>query len=264
MYSVLDDVEFLARSSSRVRVLEAIHNAARTRDELRAVSDASRTTLSRILADFEERGWITLTNGRYQSTPEGSFVASEVIRLLENMETAEKLDGVLQWLPVGEFGFDLRCLRDAEVVTLSWNDPASMRLLAEHLDGASRVRSMADSVSREVVDALRALTVEGGGTYEGILSSRAIQMIRDHPALCEQMRDMLASGRAVVHQYDGEEVGSMVMLFDDSVALCNHASGGPQMEGIMTDNESVRSWADSCFETVLADADRLDIEAFAP
>jgi predicted transcriptional regulator len=264
MYSSLDDVEFLVRSPSRMAVLDAIHEAPRTRDELKESTDASRTTLSRMLADFEDRGWVERTNSRYQSTPEGAFVASEVTRLLENMETAEKLDGALRWLPTDEFGFDLRHLRDAEIITLQWNDPASMRLLAEHLDGASRVRSMADSVSREVVDILRELTVEGGGTYEGILSPGAIEIIREHPALREQVREMLGSGRATVYRYDGEEVRSMVMCFDDVVALCNHASGGPRMEGIMTDDATVRSWAESYFDSVRTDAECLDVEAFVP
>jgi predicted transcriptional regulator len=264
MYSSLDDVEFLARSPSRMAVLDAICETPRTRDELKESTDASRTTLSRMLADFEDRGWVERTNGRYRSTPEGGFIASEMTRLLENMETAERLDGALGWLPTDEFGFDLRQLRDAEIITLQWNDPASMRLLAEHLDGANRVRSMADSVSREVVDILRELTVEGGGTYEGILSPGAIEIIREHPALREQVREMLESGRATVYRYDGEEVRSMVMCFDDVVALCNHASGGPRMEGIMTDDATVRSWAESYVDSVRADAERLDSEAFAP
>lgn len=108
------------------------------------------------------------------------------------------------------------------------------------------------------------MTIDGGGSYEGILASKAIGSIREHPVLREQVREMLESGRATIHQYDGDEVRSMVMLFDDVVALCNHASGGPQMEGIMTDDATVRSWAESYFDAVRAAATRLDVEAFVP
>lgn len=72
-----------------------------------------------MLADFAERDWITHWNDQYQPTPEGAFVASEVERLLENMETAVKLDGALGWLPTDEFEFDLRRLRDAEITSHS-------------------------------------------------------------------------------------------------------------------------------------------------
>ncbi|MDX1747981.1 MAG: hypothetical protein R3324_18775, partial [Halobacteriales archaeon] len=183
MYSSLNDVEFLARSESRVEVLDAVHEESRTRDELEGVTDVSRTTLSRMLADFEEREWIVRSNGRFELTPEGAFVASEITRLLENMETAEKLDGTLGWLPTDEFDFDLRHLRDAEVVTLRWNDPASMCQLAEHLKDASRVWSIDASVSREFVDVLRNLTLEQGTSYEGILTPDSIGVVRDHPEL---------------------------------------------------------------------------------
>lgn len=264
MYSSLDHVEFLTRSASRLEVLGAIHEAPRTRDELKEATDASRTTLSRMLADFEEREWIVRSNGRYEPTSEGAYVASELTRLLANLEAADELNGALRWLPVEDFDFDLSCLSDAEVITLSWNDPASMRLLAEHLDGANRVRSMADTVSREVVDTLRSSTIEGGGTYEGILSPGAIEIIRGHPVLREQMREMLDSGRASVYRYDGDEVSSMLLCFDDVVALCNHARGGPQIEGIMTDNGSVRSWAEAYFDSVRVRADEVAVDAFAP
>lgn len=57
MYSSLDDIEFLTRSERRVEVLNAIHTAPRTRDELEKVTDASRVTFDRILADLEDRDW---------------------------------------------------------------------------------------------------------------------------------------------------------------------------------------------------------------
>jgi predicted transcriptional regulator len=262
MYSSLDDVEFLSRSESRVEVIETIDEAPRTRDELKQATEASRTTLSRMLADFEDRDWIFRENGRYQSTPEGAFVASEVTRLLENMETAEKLDGSLRWLPIDEFEFDLRRLRDAEVVTLRWNDPATMRLLAERLDGASRVRSIATSVSREIVDMIQEMSVERDATYEGILADSAVEIVREHPELRRQLREILGSDRTTVYRYDGDEELAMVMLIDDQAAVCNHGNGGPQMEAVITDDEAFRSWVETYFESARTDAQPLDVEAF--
>lgn len=264
MQSSLDDVEFLARSSSRVEVLGAIDESPRTRDELKQATDASRTTLSRMLSDFEERGWIIRPDRRYQLTPEGAFVVSEVTRLLENMETAEKLDGALRWLPTDEFDFDLRRLRDAEVDTLHWNDPASMRLLAERLDGASRVRSIATSVSREVMDILHEVTVSSEASYEGILTTNAVQIVREHPKLRDQLREILKSNRTTVYQYDGEESLAMVMLIDDLATACSHGSGGPQMEAVIADDEAFHSWVETYFESVRAGAQLLDADAFAP
>lgn len=262
MGSPLEDVEFLARSGSRVAMLETIEESPRTRDELKETTDASRTTLSRTLADFEDRGWLVRENGRYRSTPEGAFVASEVTRLLENMETAEGLDGAMEWLPIDEFDFDLRRLSDAEVVTLRWNDPASMRALAEQLDGASRVRSIATAVSREVVDVLRELTVERGAAYEGILAPEAVETARDHPELSRQLREILDADRTTVYRYVGDESLAMVMLIDDLATICNHGGGGPRMEAVIADDDTIHSWVESYFESARDDAEPIDPGAF--
>lgn len=91
----LETVEFLARSPSRVRVLEAIQEDPRTRNELKDLTDVSRFTLSRTLADFEDRGWIVRSGQRYELTGKGGLVSSELKTLLSNLAAAEELDGVL-------------------------------------------------------------------------------------------------------------------------------------------------------------------------
>lgn len=52
--SSLEAVEYLARSPSRVKILDLIRNAPRTRDELKEATDVSRVTLTRILNELED------------------------------------------------------------------------------------------------------------------------------------------------------------------------------------------------------------------
>ncbi len=250
-------VEFLARSESRVEVLEALGASPRTRDELKQATDVSRTTLSRMLSEFEERGWIVRPERRYQLTSEGGFVASEVTRLLENMETAEKLDGALGWIPTEEFDFDLRRLQDAETTSVRWDDPASMRKFAEYFDGASEVRSTATTLTRDAVELLRDLTIEQGGTYEGVLASQAIERIREHPVLRGQLREILEAGQASVYRYEGEEPLRMVMSVDGLASICSHDEGGQAMEAIVSTDDAFRSWVGGYIDSAVVDAERL-------
>lgn len=263
MPSSLEALDFLSRSPSRIAVLQALREQPSTRDDLREALDASRTTLIRVLTDLEDRGWIEASDRRYDLTPEGSFLADEITRLLENLETAQRLDGALAWLPVETFDFELQRLADAEVVTLRWNDPASMRLLAERLEGADRVRSVATTVSREVADMLRTLTVEQAGSYEGVLSGAVLETIRGHPVLREQFQEVLASGRATLHRYEGDRPLPMLMVIDDEVAVCNHGSDGPQMEAILTRDPGVRSWGETYVDELRADARPVSAEVFS-
>lgn len=263
MTSPFDDIDFLSRSPSRFRVLKSICEAPRTRHELKQEADASRTTLSRMLADFEDREWITRADGQYRLTPTGEVVVSEVHRLLENLETAKQLNGSLQWLPTDDFDFELHRIQDAEVATVQWNDPASIRELAGHLEGAHHVKSVAAAVSREVVDVLRMVTVEQAATYEGILAPEAVDVIQDHPDLRSQLTDMIALDQTTLYEYQGDDSLPMVMVIDDLASICNHSSDGPYMEAVLSSDEAFHEWCDAYFESVRAEAEPLTLGAFA-
>lgn len=261
----LEAVEYLARSPSRVRVLTAISESPRERHELGEVTDVSRVTLSRILANLEGRDWIERTNGRYVATDRGSFVAGEVARLLANMETLEELDGTMAWLPTEAFDFDLSCLRDATVTTSSWSDhTASIRRVGDAIERSRRIVGTASGVSREVVEAVRTATVDAGASFEAVLDATAIDIVRGDADLRGQLRAVAESGNAGLFQYGGAGPLLMVMVCDDAVLLCGHDHDGPPPGTLETTNERVRSWAESYFESVRADARPLGADAFSP
>lgn len=261
----LEAVEYLARSPSRVRVLDALYEAPKERHELAEVTDVSRVTLSRILANLEGRDWIERTNGRYEATERGAFVAAELTRLLANMETFEELDGAMEWLPTEQFDFDLTRLRDAEVTTSSWSDhTASIRRVADVIREADRIRGTASGVSREVLGALRDATVEGDGSFEAVLDATALDIVRADTGLRRQLREIVESGNAEVSRYDGDDPLLMVMVCDDTVQVCGHDEEGPPPGTLETTDEAVRSWAESYFESVRADAHPLDADSFSP
>lgn len=265
MHSSLDDVAFLASSPNRVEVLDFIGTAPRTRDELKESIDVSRVTLSRILSELEERSWIERANHRYETTPRGAFVAAEFMQLLANMDAAEELDDVLAWLPTDLFGFDIECLRDAEIVTPSQSDhTAAIRRVAGAAHDADWVHATATGVSREVIDAFRDLTIDRGGSLELILSAEAVDVVRTDAGLRHQFRGVLESGRATVYRYDGDDPVLMVLVTNDDVLLCGHDEEGPPPGTIETTDGMVRKWATSYFESLRASARPLGIEAFTP
>lgn len=263
MPSSLEHIEYLSRSPSRVQVLDAIHEAPQSQRDLRELTDVSRVTLSRTLANFEDRGWVERTNGVYETTPEGAYVATEVTRLLSNLDAAASLDGVMAWLPTDEFDFPLTCLREAEVSTSSWGDhTAQIRHVAEHIPGSDRIEATASGVSREVVDALWEATVNGDTSFEAILDTTALDIIRTDADLREQHREMIGAG-AKVRRYEGDRAPLlMVMVCDDTVILCGHDEDGPPPGTLESTHEQVRSWAETYIDAVRDDARPLGDEAF--
>ncbi|MFC7009476.1 helix-turn-helix domain-containing protein [Halalkalicoccus salilacus] len=103
--AALDDIAFLARSASRVRVLETLASDPHDRAELQAETGIPRATVGRIVTEFETRGWVKDDGRRYSTSPLGSFLVAEFRSLLEGVKTMQKLRGVIEWLPTREFDF---------------------------------------------------------------------------------------------------------------------------------------------------------------
>lgn len=76
MGTPLDDVEYLARSANRVRVLETLAKGPHDRTDLQEKTGAARATLGRILGEFEERGWIRRDGAEYELMPLSDFLAT--------------------------------------------------------------------------------------------------------------------------------------------------------------------------------------------
>lgn len=266
MSSSLEDIEFLARSSHRVEVLEALADAPRTRHELKERADVSRITIRRLLEDLAERGWIEHDNGQYESTAKGRVVAREFARLQSNLSVADHLEDALEWLPTEEFDFDLVHLRDADVLlSTSWeNQTEIIRHAADLVEGTERISGTAIGFSHEVVAEIRDHVVSGNGEFEVVIDEACLRMIRNDSGLREQFHDMLASGNAVLHRYEGEAPLHMVIAFDDRVQICGHVDDGPPPGSLESTEQTVLAWAQSYFEDARAASEPIDIETLAP
>lgn len=84
--SAPEPLAFLVGSWNRFGVLSALATRPRTRDDLVELTETSRPTLSRILSDLTDRGWIVRRNDEYEATPKGAVVATEVEQFVENIK----------------------------------------------------------------------------------------------------------------------------------------------------------------------------------
>ncbi|AGN01771.1 methyltransferase type 11 [Salinarchaeum sp. Harcht-Bsk1] len=105
--SSLGDAEFLARTDHRVAVLAALADGPKSRRELEALADVSRTTVGRTLTAMAHREWVERDGDRFEATPLGEFVADSIVSLLDDLETTRRLRDVWELLPVDEEGFDV-------------------------------------------------------------------------------------------------------------------------------------------------------------
>lgn len=263
--SRLDDVEFLTRSTNRLDVLDKIGHAPRSRRDLRDETDFSRVTLSRILCDLTDRGWIVRRHGTYEATAEGTVVGAEVTRLFANLAAVDTLGRTLRWLPTEQFDFELGRLADAEVMLPGSPDlTEQIRWVGRRLRDAPSVCSVATWISSDVLEALVESTVRGDCTFEGVVEGHVVEFVRDHPELRQPVAALLDSDRAALYRYDGSEATVTMSIFPDGVIMCGQQDETAFPEALATGDEAVVAWATAHFEDLRADAHQLDADAFTP
>lgn len=271
MYPSLEDVAFLARSESRTSVLEAITESPRARHELRELTGASRVTVNRILDDLEDRNWIVRENGRCEPTPLGTVVAEEFTRLLDNLGTLDHLGDHVNWMHIDRFDFDLHRLRDATVITPTWDDFAAYtNTLIDLVYDSTAIRAIGTGLHREFVKALADATINGDLSLELIYTPAVIDAILSEADLTRLVRDLADVEGANLYRYLGENPLMMLLIHettdprDDVTLLCGQHEEDAPPGTVETPDERVRSWAEGVFESVRADSTLLEVDVLRP
>lgn len=255
-------VAYLARSENRVGVLATLTEETTKpgqptpgypRRELAERTGTARTTLGRILTEFEERGWAERdVDGAYVATPLGQHVAVAFEPLLESMTTITSLDDAVRVLPPGELAIGPndeialghRHFKDATVVSpANWDPTDTQRYYAELLDDAETFHGFVYvGPSQEIMDAFRAGIEEGRLSIDAVFSKPIVDRFRENPVVGPDQSD-LATDDVRMYCYDGH-LSCNLWVVDDTVAIENGQVPGVQPGTIVeTTSDAVRRWA---------------------
>lgn len=262
-------LSFLAGSWNRLEVLGAIAESPRTRAELRDLVDVSRVTLSRILADLEDRGWVTRETDGYRTTRSGTVVAGEIGGTLANLRTLERLGENVSWIRLEEFDFPLARLADAEIITPTWDDfSAQTSMLVDLVYRCERIRGLGTGMDREFMRAIGDATLNGDLSVEIVFKPAVVEAINAEPELSRLFRDLADADDTAIYRYNGQtplmELGINETKGDASnpVMLCGeHAEGAPPGT-VKTTDPVVRDWAVDFFTARRSEAHRLNAPVF--
>lgn len=279
----LEAIAYLARSRNRVDVLEALTRSVTKpgrpipslpRREIREVTGTSRSTLGRILTEFEERGWAFRNGeGEYEATPQGEHIAAEFKPLLRSMETIHELGEAVGILPVSELSMgpedDLsishRHFRDATVrETANWDPHELERFYADLLEDASTFRALIYVGPFRAVDrAVTERTRSGEMNAKGVFSATIVDRLLRTPEFGPTKEDV-AVDNLELHRSE-EHIPCNLWIVDETVALENS-----QVEGvepgtlILSEDPTVRRWARKLFDRYLEGAREISAEDFQP
>ena len=262
MNTVLDDIEFLARSDHRVGVLDALADRPRDRDELRAATGASSPTMGRILTDFEDRRWITRNGRVYELTRLGEFVTERFTDLRSAMETERKLRDVVPWLPREMEGFTVDMFADAVV---SYPGPGypyePVERVTELIEGTETMRGFGTTVvkssnleaaCRAILDGMEFEFIYSPGVLETIVAWNPTTVAET--SACENCTTLLHDSLP-----DGDWCG--LGIYDDRVGICCHDIETGMLKAVVdTDSSEALAWAETIYEQYRDEARLLDEE----
>lgn len=263
MESPSDLVSFITRAENRVDVLLALAVNPQTRPELQEETDIPRATLSRILADFDDRDLLVRDGHQYQLTPLGNLIAAELASLFESVESTQALQTLAGWLPLDDLDVDFDRLAAAEVTLPTPIDPmAPVKRAAAVVEAAERVRTFCYSVVHApILAALRGIAGQGQ-QLEGVIASGVLAVVRDDPELAASAQELFASGNVALYLYD-EGIEPQLIIADGRTMFLVTDEEGTIQGLVESTDEVILPWAEDLFESLKKEAEPVTPEMAA-
>lgn len=251
----LEAVAYLARSANRVRILDALSRGGLTRGELADRTPASRTTVDRIVNEFQDRGWAERgTEGTYGATTQGEQLMRRFRPFIESVTALQRLEDALDWLPLQDLTIGIEHFSDAVVWEPTTDPVETVEFMCDLVQDASRFRVLADLVPPEKLEVVITDRLQAGQlTVDGVTTNQVLHHIGSRPERADRWRAMSEAGATVV-QHEGPFPCNM-WLFDGTV-LIKKSSSGPIDESygipIVSKDVTVLRWANDLIDEWMA------------
>jgi hypothetical protein len=253
-------LSYLTRSPNRVEVLASVVDQPRARPSLVDALDASRVTVGRILAEYEDRGWVERDGRVYAATNEGRAVARTVRTALDEMAGLAALGPILPWLPVDRLDLPLPAFADATVVLPTETDPIRpIRHLSTLGADADEVRMYSVGVAPEAVTVHLGALAERDQGLRLVLAREAVETAP--PDLAAGVADLVDAG-ATVEICEADPVLPFFGTFDETVAVATATDAGAPSGVVVSDAPAARAWVGTRLDETLAGADSIHLDTF--
>lgn len=263
----LEDIAYLCRSANRVLILDALTEGPYSRRELANQTDASRTTLDRIVNELEERRWAErTTEGTYVATAHGKHLMRRFRPFIGSVEALQRLDEAITWLPIDELSVSLEHFRDAVVRRPESDDPVeTIDFMNDLLGNASEFRVLAHLAPPEPLgETLHDQVVSGQMTMDGVITDNLFNYLCGSPERADRWRALIDAGTEL-HLHEGP-IPCNLWIFDETI-LIKKSGPEPIDESygvpIVSNNSAVRSWAHDLIDDRKDSARRIAAEGFA-
>lgn len=237
--------ETVRRIANRIELLEHLDADPTDKRSLVDELDCSRSTVDRAMRELEVEDFVEYRDGGYALAPCGRLAAGAYRRFEERLETVERLQPLLRWLPLSAFDLDPHLLTDADLVVPEPNDPYAMvHRHVERLRNADRGRLLLPLTGLHAQEAAYESVVERGASMELVVERGVAETFRTNRRYADLFEEMLDTGRVTVFVYE-DSIPYYVGVLDETVQIGVDEAGEPRALLEVTDSEEVRAWARS-------------------
>ncbi|CDK39077.1 winged helix-turn-helix domain-containing protein [Halorubrum sp. AJ67] len=247
--SAVESVAFLARSEHRLHILDLLADDSYSRGELRDRTDATRVTLSRILSDLEDRGFIQQRNAdsEYELSTFGELVHRDLSCLLDTISIGQTYPKLISRLPTDWFDFDPQCLVDGEHVHGNSADPlAAARVIANAVRDGSSCESLVGTFTSLPMHAYKEDVRAGGDTDVRVVFDSGVTetMLEDQSLRAEWQEIESATDSTVYYSLDERVPCTVDLIDDETVFLTIDREQETGFDIISCSHPDVVAWAD--------------------
>lgn len=277
----LEPIAYLSRSEYRVQVLEALTDTVPKPGqeppgydprELRGVTGASEATLSRILNEFDTRGWAKRTSdGEYVATAQGQHLAVQFGPLVESVETIQKLGDDVAKIPASDLTIgstrDVYSLAEFDEVTVHRQGAFDQMTVGKYLGNLTRESSRHLSMGFTAPDeeynkAVAEGLEEGENPFdEAVYAGPLIDWYgEDTSPTRAQVKELLESTTWELYRYEGY-MPCQLFIFDETVVIENSQAETITIGTFLeSQNDTVRAWALDVFESYKEQSEQVSPE----
>lgn len=218
--------------------------------------------MGRILDGLEARSWITQRGQVCDITPLGAWVVEEFTGFTEMLAAERRLRAVVEWFPEPGYGFHPNRLADAEITRVSPADAsAPITKLVREFDLGGPVRAFSFAITSQFLEAAWRHVLDGSISFEWVFSTDVLSVLQGNPDMARQSREMFETNCATYYHHEGD-IPYVVIVSEARVNLRLADDEGAATALIQSDDEVVRSWAESTFETYRDTATPVEGAAF--
>lgn len=259
MDKALETLRFFTNSVHSLQIFEALSEGVSTSSTLAERTGASRSTVARILDKGQSRGWIDSEGSHYELTTEGLVMTTEVRGWLGTVEGIQHLGKAIDWLPEPAHSLDYRYFRDVDIMTGSPSNPTEpFDFVSQMIQSATQIHTLAWTGVPRLTELINEQAAAGELDCEAVMEADFFDTLTGRPEVVVHWQPPAERGE--VWSFEGN-VPISLHLIDETVVIWLDERQGDDLTvqgALITEDPTVRSWAESLYEDFRDDAGQVD------